>query len=407
MTTYEEDYYTQDGEGDPMAEAAADQAYAERLLRQQQELAAAMRQQENELPSSLPTAPPPPQPSPMPDIGPGIPMRPDSGEISSMPYDPIQGYREASKAGPGPGADAAWNMLVESGQRPQQAMVYPPVAPPTMSNQWVNANQNAPDPAVGLILKARNMGVSPEEMLRIEDAQNRFSAQDRYQQRIAKGGSPQDAIMEVAPYLFGSSSRGGRGMINPFLNRQQQSERPVNIGGRGYVRDPSSPEGWRPITPPKEEKAPPINAFDMTDYRKIVANIPKLEKERDTMKAGSEEWARKSGQIEAEKKRLAKIRKGYSGSRVTPPDGLETAAVPEITAPEPFIYIGTDTTKESPNKKKGFSYIGTDRAIEPPKKSSGNFPPVPSNPGQRQKGQTYSSSKGNFTWTGTGWIKSN
>jgi hypothetical protein len=370
--------------------------------------------------------PPPPPPQP----GPGVPMAPPPPPVQSAPYDPGQAYDQAAQSGPGPAASAAWGQLAATGATSNPARVYPPVQPGmTSSRQLKGAPFQVTEPGDQAIRLAENMGVPLQQAIQAIDAQQRYQAQRGYQADLDRGVSAEDAAVKWFPLMMGSTTTKGFGLPQPAKPPQSR-----NIAGRLYERNPASGQ-WEAVTAPKVNTPRATKAVNDTyTALKSAELIAQQENEprkmRDAMKATAE--------FVSQHPELG-LSPGGQQAATTATGTTPGPVVPPAPLPRNRIYMGPNIQGANQSDAQFMGDIPTGaRAgvmnretsrplprptaapmaapspmaasvaasrVSPPHDEQADFPPAPATPAQRKAGQTYSTPKGNFTWTGSNWKK--
>lgn len=233
------------------------------------------------------------------DLEPGVPVPPEAPVASQTISFPQVATRTATAVPPPPTSGA-----IPRASRP------PVVQDPGGFNMelWREKNANMP------IAQA-------EESVA---AALRFQAVRQYQQDIAAGKSPAEALARSAPLMF-YGPKNTLGTAAAFM-RASGNQRPIDIGGVGYKQGPDG--SLIPVTPPKAD------AYDVAEYRSVLGQIAATQKELDDLPIGDAAAGEKRAKLQFLREQLKAIRK-----RSTPPQPLPVAPRP----PAPTV-PGTRTT---------------------------------------------------------------
>lgn len=109
----------------------------------------------------------------------------------------------------------------------------------------------------------------------------RFNALRGYQDDIASGKTPAEALGKWAPLLYAGPKMGTIGQAGSLVRAERTplvtGPRPMNIGGRAYLFNPQD-QSMRPLTPPPRAGA---NQFELENYRSTLRDIQATQKELD------------------------------------------------------------------------------------------------------------------------------
>lgn len=191
---------------------------------------------------------------------------------------------------------------------PGPAPVTPPVAPSPSAPAIMPPAATQPVPAPMPILPPTGGVLPPRPISSAEEAQRRidlvnmsgrardlagvqtavdsamhFQAIRGYQDDIAAGKSPAEALAKWAPLMYLGPKSSSLGQAGAFIRgaRAPAAPRPQNIGGVAYVWDQAS-QSMRPVTPTPMKEDP--DAIEYQNTRRAMDAVEKslLDPKRDT-----------------------------------------------------------------------------------------------------------------------------
>jgi len=215
----------------------------------------------------------------------------------------------------------------------------------------------------------------------------RFQAQRQYQQDLAAGTAPAEALAKVAPLLFAGPKQGNLGQAASFIKATRTPvQKPIDVGGVLYRQNPDG--SVTPLTLPKRVAQPRPVVVQGVAYRQnpdgslvpITQATPKLsETEKALLAADVTELKGLEKQIGSTEEHGFGVLHPFGGNKAQV-DALrqKAAALRRKIQTEYGGKAKTDTIPNAPRVAK-----------------------------DRVAGQTYQTPKGPHTWTGTGWKVAN
>ena len=195
----------------------------------------------------------------------------------------------------------------------------------------------------------------------------RFQAQRQYQQDLAAGTAPAEALAKVAPLLFGGPKQGNLGQAASFIRATQRPQpKFTDVGGVLYRHNPDGS-----VTAVTGAKVPPPAKLDPVEQGFLKADLTKLKEIEDDPKfslqnATGEDLRRRAHDIR--NKITIQYRRRLPASAVPNqpapvPAPTLTATSPGATPPAPVeaapAAIPTVTSKEQYDRlPSGTVYIG-------------------------------------------------
>lgn len=256
------------------------------------------------------------------DLTPGLPVPPEQAVTSTQSPAPIM---LRGPQGPAPRATGPRLQLLTPEQASQQEMIrraqYMYAADPTAQTEQ----------AVAAALK--------------------FQAQRMYQQDLASGTAPAEALAKVAPLLFGGPKQGNLGQAASFIKATQRpATKFTDVGGVLYRHNPDGTV--TAVTGPKAPKAQTLDPIEKAFLAADVAKLKQLE-ESDQFSAPTAQGADLRRQAHDLRNKITIQYRRPAAPPAVPP--AETPAPPAPLAPAATT---TGVTPPPPSTTKRVKVIG-------------------------------------------------
>lgn len=249
---------------------------------------------------------------------PEIQDEPNPNDPTSIVPPPPPGQAAPTPAPAAP--PTAPNIILRGPQGPTPAPTGPPVnllTPEQAANNfmWRRLAQQTQD----LPLAQTEQAVS---------AALRYQGQRQYQQDLASGMSPGEALARSAPMIFGGPKQGSLGQAASMVRATAKPQpKFTDVGGVLYRHNLDGTV--TAVTGPKAPTPPRANQFDLAEHNSILTQIREVQKEAANDEIGSPEQQQHASQLRVLQGQLDAIRRraGQGAPTAPPRTGTSTGRV--------------------------------------------------------------------------------
>lgn len=239
------------------------------------------------------------------------------------------------------------NLPVPPPAAPPQPMAAPPLGPPVPRAMRPPVNQS-PGGFNMELWREQNANMPLAQAEESVSAALRFQGIRQYQQDLAAGKTPAEALARSAPLMFSGPKNANLGQAASFIRQTRPTvQRPINIGGVGYRMNADG--SLTPLTAPKQP--------GVANLGPTIIRIGKLEDDlKDTrtpaeIKAGVPDPGfglladEKRAQLNALRQQVQRAQRTS-----TPPALLPGAPAPP-RGPDPGMMVAPQATQGSPSDR--------------------------------------------------------